>query len=493
MGSLSSGIPVKYTVPTMNTATLATFALYLLAMLSLGIIAWRATESLPDYILGGRRLGAAVTALSAGASDMSGWLLLGLPGAFYASGLNQIWIVFGLILGALANWHFVAARLRHYSEKANDSLTIPDFLENRFQDKSRMLRLISALAILLFFTFYVSSGMVSGALLFEKSFGLPYTTALLVGSFVIVSYTFLGGYLAVCWTDFFQGLLMLLALVITPLVVIGELGGWSATIETIERVKPTALDSFHETGFLAIVSLMAWGLGYFGQPHILARFMGISSTEEVRKAKYIGMSWMIVSMMGAMLIGLTGIAWYDSNPIENSETIMILLTQVLFNPWIAGVLLAAILAAIMSTIDSQLLVSSSAVAEDLYRGFIRRDASQKELVWVSRLAVAGVAVVAGVLAMNPDSSVLDLVGYAWAGFGATFGPLILLSLTWSKTTRNGALAGMLVGAATVVIWGSLKGGIFDLYELAPGFVFSALAIVIVSRLAQEPGVGSEEV
>lgn len=471
----------------MNTATFATFTIYLAGMLILGLLGYRATSSLSDYILGGRRLGPAVTALSAGASDMSGWLLLGLPGAFYAAGINQIWIVVGLLIGAWANWHYVAARLRQYSEQLNDSLTIPDFLENRFQDTSRILRLVSALVILLFFTFYVSSGMVSGALLFEKSFGLPYDTALLVGSLVIVAYTFLGGYLAVSWTDFFQGLLMLLALVVTPLVLIGELGGWSNTLGGIEQAKPFAFDAFHETGLLAIISLMAWGLGYFGQPHILARFMGIRSVAGVRKAKYIGMSWMLASMLGAALIGLGGIAYYAATPLDNSETILIALAQVLFNPWVAGVLLAAILAAIMSTIDSQLLVSSSALAEDLYRGFIRRHASQTELVWISRLAVVAVAVLAALLARNPDSSVLDLVGYAWAGFGAAFGPVIILSLWWNGMTRNGALAGMITGAATVVVWGKLEGGLFDLYELAPGFLLAMLAILLVSRLKRFVG------
>lgn len=466
----------------MNEATFITFCVYLLGMLLLGVMGYRATNSVSDYILGGRRLGPAVTALSAGASDMSGWLLLGLPGAFYASGMNQMWIVLGLLLGAWANWQFVATRLRQQSEQLNDSLTLPDFLENRFQDRSRLLRLVSALVILLFFTFYVSSGMVSGALLFEKSFGMPYETALLIGSLVIVSYTFLGGYLAVCWTDFFQGLLMLLALVVTPVAILVGLGGVGPTLESIEQIKPTALNPLHETGLLSIISLMAWGLGYFGQPHILARFMGIVSVNELHKAKRIGMSWMLLSMLGAALIGLAGIAWYAEQPLENSETLLILLSQVLFNPWVAGILLAAILAAIMSTIDSQLLVSSSALAEDLYRGFIRPQAPANELVWVSRGAVLLVALLAAWLARNPESTVLDLVGYAWAGFGAAFGPVILLSLWWPAMTRNGALAGMLTGAITVVIWGNLEGGLFDLYELAPGFLLGLLAIVLVSKL-----------
>lgn len=468
----------------MPTATLVTFAVYLLGMLALGWLAYRTTNSLSDYILGGRRLGAGVTALSAGASDMSGWLLLGLPGAFYASGLNQIWIVIGLLIGAWANWHYVAARLRESSEKLDDALTIPDFLEKRFADKSRILRMVSALVILLFFTFYVSSGMVSGALLFEKSFGIPYNTALIVGALIIIAYTFLGGFLAVSWTDFFQGLLMLLALVVTPLVLIFEVGGWSQASQLITTQKTFAFDVWHETGILAMLSLMAWGLGYFGQPHILARFMGIRSVDKVRSAKYIAMSWMLLSMLGASLIGLGGIAYYAQQPLDNSETILILLSQALFHPAIAGVLLAAILAAIMSTIDSQLLVSSSALAEDLYRGFMRPNASQQELIWISRFAVIAVALVAIILAMNPESSVLDLVGYAWAGFGAAFGPVMILALWWPKMTRNGALAGMVIGTLTVIIWGNLTGGLFDLYELAPAFLLATLAIVFVSRRGQ---------
>ncbi len=465
----------------MHTATLVTFVVYLLGMLALGVVAWRTTASLSDYILGGRRLGPAVTALSAGASDMSGWLLLGLPGAFYAAGLNQIWIVLGLLLGAWANWRFVAAPLRRASARLDDALTIPDYLEQRFADGSRALRLVSALVILLFFTFYVSSGLVSGALLFEKSFGLPYQQALLAGAAVIVAYTFLGGYLAVSWTDFVQGLLMLLALVVMPAVLLGGLGGAGETLARIDATRPVALDPLHQSGPLAIVSLLAWGLGYFGQPHILARFMGIRDADELGRARLIGMSWMTVSMAGAMLIGLGGIAWFAERPLENGETVMIVLAQILFDPWVAGVLLAAILAAIMSTIDSQLLVSASAVADDLYRGFLRPGASQRELVVVGRLAVLAVALLAGFLAIEPDRSVLALVGYAWAGFGAAFGPVVLLSLWWDGMTRNGALAGMVVGAVTVVVWGNLSGGVFDLYELAPGFLLALLAIVLVSR------------
>jgi len=465
----------------MQTATLISFIIYLIIIFILGIIAYRQTHNLADYMLGGRRLGSGVVALSAGASDMSGWLLLGLPGALYASGLNQIWIAVGLIIGAYLNWLFVANRLRVYTETANNALTIPEFLHNRFH--SNLLRIISALLIFLFFTFYVSSGLVSGAILFESSFDLNYTTALWMGAIVIMLYTFIGGFLAVSWTDVLQGILMLLALIIVPLVTLSEVGGWEAMSVTISEIDPTRLDVFKGMSLLGIISLMAWGLGYFGQPHILVRFMAIKSAQEMPKARRIGMSWMIVSTLGAVLTGFIGIAYFADNPLENSEKVFLALSQVLFNPWVAGFLLAAILSAIMSTIDSQLLVSSSAITDDFYQAYLRPNASQRELVWVGRFSVIIVAIVALALAHNRDNTIMDLVAYAWAGFGSSFGPVIIFSLFWSRMTRTAALVGMIVGAMTVVIWERLT--VFEiipfsLYEMVPAFLLSSFAIVVVS-------------
>ena len=468
----------------MNTATLITFIIYLIGVMILGIIAYRQTHNLADYVLGGRRLSSGVTALSAGASDMSGWLLLGLPGALYASGLNQIWIAIGLTLGAYLNWRLVARRLRVHTEKANNALTLPDFLHHRFQDNSNLLRIISALVILLFFTFYTSSGLVSGAKLFENSFDLNYHTALWIGAAVIMAYTFMGGFLAVSWTDVLQGLLMLLALIVVPVVTINEIGGWKEMIASINQIDATRLDMFKDMSLLSIVSLMAWGLGYFGQPHILVRFMAIKFEQDIPKARLIGMSWMIISLTGAVLTGLVGFVYFTNPPLADSEKVFIELSQILFNPWVAGFLLAAILAAIMSTIDSQLLVSSSAITEDFYQAFLRPNASQTELIWVGRGAVIIVAVIALLIAQNPQSTVLELVGYAWAGFGGAFGPVIIFSLFWSRMTRNGALAGMIVGAITVVVWSDLteRGVIpFSLYEIVPAFILSSIAIVVVSR------------
>lgn len=474
----------------MKIPELTTFVVYLVAMMSIGVIFYRLTDDLSDYILGGRRLGGAVAALSAGASDMSGWLLLGLPGALYATGMQGAWIAIGLSIGAYLNWQFVARRLRSYTEVANDSITLPDYLENRFEDRSRLLRVISALVILVFFTIYTSSGLVAGATLFESSFDLEYRSALFIGVAVIMSYTFLGGFMAVSWTDFFQGSLMLVALLVVPVIVIRELGGWGRTVALAAEAQGPSVDIFSGATLLGIASLMAWGLGYFGQPHILARFMAVKSTREVPKARLIGMSWMVLALYGAIFTGFAGIGYFAGSPLENRETVFIELTQALFNPWVSGFLLAAILSAIMSTVDSQLLVCSSALAEDFYRALFRREASQKELVWIGRFSVVAVAAVATVIALDPESLVLELVAYAWAGFGAAFGPVIVLSLFWRRMTRNGALAGMVVGAAVVIVWKNLGADIhpmFEIYEILPGFLLGALAVVATSLLDREPG------
>jgi sodium/proline symporter len=380
----------------------------------------------------------------------------------------------------------VAKRLRAYTEISKDSLTLPDYFENRFRDDTHILRIFSALVILIFFTFYASSGLVSGAKLFESSFGLEYTTAIWVGVAVIVSYTFLGGFLAVSWTDFIQGILMLLALVIIPIVTFQTVGGWDAAKAAADAKMTGATDIFHDMGLLGILSLMAWGLGYFGQPHILTRFMALNSIKDAPRAMMIGMSWMIVSLIGACLTGFAAIAYFQSNPLEDGEKAFILLSQILFNPWVAGCLLAAILAAIMSTIDSQLLVSSSAITEDIYKMLLKKDASDKELVWIGRISVLVIAIVAALLATDRDSSVLSLVSYAWGGFGSAFGPLVILSLVWKGTTRNGAFAGIVIGTLTVILWKEYKAELIDVYELLPGFIFAFIAIIVVSLLDDKP-------
>jgi len=469
----------------MDLPLLASFIAYLLLILVIGGIAYSRTHDIDDYILGGRKLGAVVTALSVGASDMSGWLLLGLPGAIYLAGISEVWIGIGLVCGAYASWRLVSKRLRIYSQHARNSLTLPDYLENRFADSSRLLRILAALVILLFFTFYTASGLVGGAILFENSFGLDYRLALAIGALVIVGYTFVGGFLAVSWTDALQASLMLLALIITPVLVIQEAGGISAMTEQARAVNPNSTSLFSGISLLGIVSLLAWGFGYFGQPHILARFMAIESALKLTAARRVAMSWMIVVLAGSVMTGLAGMVYFSQQQLDNPETVFIALSQALFNPWIAGIISAAILSAIMSTIDSQLLVSSSVISEDFYRVFVRPDANEKELLLVSRIAVVGIALVALFIASDRDSRVLDLVGYAWAGFGAAFGPVILFSLYWKQMTAKAAIAGMALGAITVVVWSNLQGGLFELYEMVPGFFLSSLAIVVVTRIAPQ--------
>lgn len=458
-------------------------AAYMVLMLLIGYFAFKRTSNLSDYMLGGRTLGPAVTALSAGASDMSGWLLLGLPGAMFASGISSAWIVIGLTLGAWANWLYVAPRLRTYTEIAEDSITIPGFLENRFYDRSKVLRLVSGLVIIIFFTFYVSSGMVSGGVLFESTFGLDYHTGLWVVTGVVVAYTLFGGFLAVSWTDFVQGIIMVVALILVPIVALMNVGGIGPSIETVRSINDSYLNIFTGTSLLGIVSLFAWGLGYFGQPHIIVRFMAISSIKEIKKARRIGMSWMIFSSIGAMVTGFVGLAYFTDNNLElaDPETIFIELGTILFHPIITGFLISAILAAVMSTISSQLLVTSSSLTEDLYKTFFRRNATDRELVFLGRLAVLLVSIIALLLSWEQNDTILNLVGYAWAGFGSAFGPVVLLSLYWKRMTRWGALAGMIAGALTVIIWANTP--LSDtVYEMIPGFAASLAAVIIVSSL-----------
>ncbi|WP_148254599.1 sodium/proline symporter PutP [Aidingimonas lacisalsi] len=468
-----------------------TFAVYLVVMLGIGIIAYRRTTNLSDYILGGRSLGPWTSAISAGASDMSGWLLLGLPGAAYVSGISASWIGVGLLIGTWLNWLIVARRLRIYSFKANDSLTLPDFFANRFRDNTQLLRIVSAVFILLFFLFYTSSGLVAGGKLFETVFGLDYTLAVTVGTLAIVAYTFFGGFLAVSWTDLIQGLMMAAALVAVPVIALISLGGFGGASDQILAENPDMLSWFVDASngetltAIGIISSLAWGLGYFGQPHILARFAAIRSEDEIPVARRIAVSWSGLCLICAVAVGVLGLV-YMSRDLGDGETIFMVMVNAIFHPAVAGILLAAILAAVMSTADSQLLVSSSALTDDFYKAMFRKDASQTELVWVGRLAVIGIAIIAYLLAMNPDSTVLGLVSYAWAGFGAAFGPALVMALFWRRMNQWGALAGILVGGITVVLWAELSGGLFDLYEIVPGVIFAYLAIVIVSLISGEP-------
>ncbi|MCL6268437.1 sodium/proline symporter PutP [Sansalvadorimonas sp. 2012CJ34-2] len=478
-------------------AIIGTFIVYLAMMLFIGYWAWKRTGNSEDYFLGGRSLGPWPAALSAGASDMSGWLLLGLPGYAFAAGFEAFWLAAGLLIGTWMNWLLMAKRLRVYSEVAGNSLTLPEFFTNRFRDSSKLLQIVSAFFILLFFLFYTSSGLVAGGKLFETVFGLDYSLAVTIGTVCIISYTLFGGFLAVSWTDLVLGLLMAAALIFVPVIAMQSSTSDLSLVQRLAEINPEFLNIWTNSdgealSWITIASLAAWGLGYFGQPHILARFAGIRSFRDVPTARRIAVAWTGLSMFGAVLVGLVGLVYLtdQGSSIADGETIFMVLVNAMFHPVVAGVLLAAILAAIMSTADSQLLVSSSALAEDFYKDILRPDASSKEVMMVGRLSVVAIAVVALLLAMNPDSSVLGLVSYAWAGFGAAFGPALLISMFWKRMNRNGALAGIIVGGITVVLWKQFSGGIFDLYEIVPGTILAAISIVIISLITEEP---SEEV
>ncbi|PMG43902.1 sodium/proline symporter [Vibrio lentus] len=472
-------------------AITTTFIAYLIMMLAIGVIAYKRTSNSTDYFLGGRSLGPWPAALSAGASDMSGWLLLGLPGYAYAAGFEAFWLAGGLLVGTWANWLISAKRLRTYSI-TTESLTLPEFLSRRFNDNSKLIQTISAFFILLFFLFYTSSGLVAGGKLFETVFGLDYTTAVIIGTVCVVSYTLFGGFLAVSWTDLVQGLLMSAALLIVPIAAMN--GGLGQLSSDLHNINPELLTLWNDAkgeplSAIAIISLAAWGLGYFGQPHILARFKATRSNKDLVTARRIAVIWTALSMVGAMLVGLVGLIYVTNSgapKLDDGEKIFMLLVNAMFHPVIAGILLAAILAAIMSTADSQLLVSSSAMAEDLYKQVLKKDATSEEIVRVGRFAVILISLIALVLAMTPDSSVLGLVSYAWAGFGAAFGPAIVLSLYWSRMNRNGALAGIVVGGVTIVLWKQFTGGWFDVYEIVPGIILSTVSIVVVSLITGEP-------
>lgn len=475
----------------MDIFEIISIGLYMALMVGIGIYSYRKSNSnSEEFLIGGRKMGAAVTALSAGAADMSGWLLMGLPGAMYFTGLSASWIAIGLTFGAFMNYIIVAPRLRVYTEVAGNSITLPVYFENRFKDKTHLLKIVSSLLILIFFTLYTSSGMVAGGKLFESAFGLDYMTGLILTSLVVVLYTFLGGFLAVSLTDFVQGTIMVFALVIVPIVAIYEIGGIGATFEIIQNKRPNYLDLFTGTTTVGVFSLLAWGLGYFGQPHILVRFMAIDNVKDLTKARRIGITWMIFTVGGALLVGLVGIAYllkFDSATMlkfdgskTDAETIFIYFSRILFHPLIGGFLLSAILAAVMSTISSQLLVTSSSLTEDIYKAFLNKKATPKQLLTASRISVLVVAIISLLLSITPKDSILNLVGNAWAGFGAAFGPIILLSVLWHKTTWQGALVGMIVGATVVLTWVYADHSFKEWYEIIPGFISSFLSIVIVS-------------
>ena len=496
----------------MNSTTmiiLSAFVVYLLLMIVIGVVYMKQTSNSEDYFLGGRGLNAWVAALSAQASDMSGWLLMGLPGAIYSFGTGQIWIAVGLFIGTVLNWVCISHRLRRYTIEANNSLTIPAFLENRFQDKKRILLLLSSIVIVIFFLVYTASALAAGGKLFNTVFGLDYHIALAIGAGVILCYTFMGGFMAVCVTDFVQGTLMLIGLLVVPLVAYFTLSGNLTDILTESGVQGGAaafLDPFvngdRPYTFVEIFSQLAWGLGYCGMPHILTRFMAVKSEKELKKSSVIAIVWDILSLTAACFIGVIGRAYLFPTVLgENgtsSESVFIEMINKLFSvdlalPFIGGIFLCGILAAIMSTADSQLLVTASAASEDLYHQFIKKDADSKEILMVARVTVIAVSILAFVIAWDPESSIMGLVSNAWAGLGAAFGPIVVMSLYWRRTNLAGAVAGIVSGGLTVIIWdyipliqGQTLGSYTGLYSLAVGFVVSLILIIIFSLATKAP-------
>lgn len=479
-----------------TTYKIIALTIYFGAMLAIGLFAFRRTNDGDDYMLGGRRLGPFTAAMSAGASDMSGWLLMGLPGALYMSGLVESWIAIGLLIGAAVNWLFIAPRLREYTALAKNSITIPSFFENRVDDRSRALRVAAGLVTLVFFTFYVASGMVAGGTYFESTFGGNYMLGMFLVAGVTLAYTLFGGFLGATYTDMVQGLIMLASLILVPLIAMFAVGGPGEMFDTVSQIKPEFTSLTASATFIGVVSSLAWGLGYFGQPHIIVRFMALRTPADAHYGRIVSTTWMIITALGAITTALIGVAYFNGDDaakaIEDPETVFLLLSQIFFHPLVAGFVLAAVLAAIMSTMSSQLVVCSSALVEDLVN-LTGRKASDTALLMYGRIGVLVVALVGLVLALDPDSAILELVAFAWAGFGAAFGPIILLSLYWRRLTAHGALAGMIVGAVTVFVWGNIDSLSDRMYEILPGFLLNLLVAVVVS-LAQrtdEPGIGEE--
>lgn len=483
------------------------FLIYFAAMFAIGIHFHKKNESVSDYLIGDRKLNKWVAAMSAQASDMSGWLLMGLPGVaygLYVGTTSAIWTAIGLGVGTYLNWLFIAKRLRKYTQVAGNAITLPDYFENRFHDDKHILKVISAVVIAVFFVMYTAAQFAAGAKLFSAVFGIDYLWALFLGALIIVGYTFLGGFSAVCWTDLVQGILMFIALIVVPIVGIFACGGLEQTVQSANAIAAQEADAIGRVfswlpktatggiGVIALISAIVWGLGYCGQPHILTRFMAVKHSSEIRPARVIATIWVVITLFCAVIIGVIGKVYLTQHGVmlnaTTAETVFIEMIKLMFNPVITGFLLIAVLAAIMSTADSQLLVTSSAISKDLYASIINKNASEKQIVNVSKLSVIAVAVIALLLALDPESSVFGFVSNAWAGFGAAFGPIVLISLFWRRMTKAGAIAGMVSGGLVVIIWKALLqplGGIFALYELFPAFVISCILIFVVS-LATKP-------
>jgi sodium/proline symporter len=496
----------------MNTMEVVVFIVYLAFMIGIGLFFFIRSKNAgeKEYFLGGRKMGPWVSALSAGASDMSAWVLMGLPTAIYALGLGQLWIPVGLALGYALSWIFEAPRLRAFSIVADDAITIPQYLTRRFRSKSYALQVTCAIIFLVAYTIYAASSIKAAGTLFSTVIGMDAQAAMYLAAGIIIAYTFLGGFKAVCWTDLLQGMLMVVALVVVPIAAVVSLGGWgevNAQWDVVAASVPHYTDIFYDGGVpltaITIISLLVWGLGYFGMPHIIVRYTAIKNPNDLKISRRVATIWIVVSLACACLVGLIGRAWMEANPgtpLDGSETIFLTLADTLFPTAIAGIIFAAILAAVMSTADSQLLVASSCISNDLYKRAKKKEPglNDKQLMWLSRIIVAVIAIIAAAIALSGNNSIMSLVSFAWGGFGSAFGPLVILALFWKRANAKGALAGMIVGFLTAILWNTflISGGIIgageycifntQLYELAPGFLFSMIAMIVVSLLTEEP-------
>ena len=478
----------------MDWGVICSFVGYFVVVLLIGLYFYKKSSTLSDYMLGGRGLNPWVAALSAQASDMSGWLLMGLPGALYLSGMSEVWIGIGLAVGAYVSWLVIAKPLRQYSFVAGDSITIPGFFENRFRDRSGILRLVSSIVILVFFVFYVVSGFVSGGTVFQAVFpGMDYTAGMLICAVVIIVYTFMGGFKAVAWTDFFQGMLMLVAIYLVPMAALGRIGSGDEIMRVTDSIGPGFLNPFQTVDGSpvpanVVISNLAWGLGYLGMPHVIIRYMAVKEPRLIKASRRIATGWIALALAGAVMVGIFGRVYYDGmfDTAAGAQTIFLVMSKNFFPPVIAGILLSAILAAVMSTADSQLLVASSAITADLYGRFAKKQPSEQKLMWIGRIGVIVIAIIAAILALDPETSIMSVVSFAWAGFGSSFGPVVLLALFWKRSTKWGALAGMLTGFVLSILWNQLWAEPTGLYELVPGFIAGLLAMVIGSLCSKEP-------
>lgn len=474
-----------------NLVALA-FIVYLAFMIGIGVYFSKKSANMSDYFLGGRGMGSWLTALSAQASDMSSWLLMGLPGAVYLSGAGEAWIAIGLGLGTYLNWLFVAKPLRKYSAVAGDAITIPQYFQNRFNTKSPAIRVVCAVIIFVFFLIYTASSFNAAAKLINTVFGVDYKIGLTIGVIVILAYTIMGGFFAVVWTDFFQGTLMFIALMAVPIIAYAAVKtDYAAMMSAHPHFMSLTLGENGTYSWQYIASNLAWGLGYFGMPHILVRFMAIKNSSMIRKSRIIAIIWVGVTLFAAVMVGAIGKVYLEKMGMPAlegaaSETIFMVLVQKIAPSFIAGILLCAIVAAIMSTSDSQLLVTASAASNDVYKTVINKNATEKQLLILSRASVLAVSLIAYIIALNPENSVMGLVSYAWAGFGAAFGPAMILSLYWKRMTVSGAMAGMITGGLTVLIWNKYLAESTGIYELLPAFIISAVAVVIVSLVSPAP-------